>query len=70
MPRPRKGQPAPGQQTHGTSAGFVMHQQRGTPPCGPCRHARNAWRRENRLRGKCAPGLGWPLQGSAEGAGG
>jgi hypothetical protein len=56
------GRPATGQQTHGTRGGFIQHKQRGTPPCVPCSHADAVWKVEYRARGKCAPGLGWPLE--------
>jgi hypothetical protein len=57
MPRP-----ATGQQTHGTEGGYQMHMQFKTPPCFPCRHALNVARAEQRQRGRCAKGLGWPLE--------
>lgn len=53
---------------HGSHGGFVMHQQRKTPACFPCRHANNVWREAYRAKGKCAPGLGWPLLPSGEGS--
>ena len=47
---------------HGTRSGFITHKNRGTDPCGPCAHADAVYKQEYRLRGKCAPGLGWPLE--------
>jgi hypothetical protein len=62
MASARKGPP---RKTHeqviGTVSGYVWHQNRGEPACVSCAHAANAWKREHRLRGKCASGLGWPL---------
>jgi hypothetical protein len=48
---------------HGTRNGFQAHKNRGERPvrCTPCNEANNAWFQEYRQRGKCAPGLGWPL---------
>lgn len=51
----------PGPVSHGTRSGFITHKQRGEKPCGPCGHADNVYKQEYRARGKCAPGLGWPL---------
>lgn len=56
----RKGR-KPGAITHGTRTGFITHKSRGEEPCGPCRRADAAYKRDVRARGKCAPGLGWPL---------
>ena len=54
--------PKPGQDhQHGTHTGFTMHQQRGTKPCDWCRHGNNLYRQRQRDKGKCAPGLGWPV---------
>jgi hypothetical protein len=56
-----RGRKAAPDHAHGTRSGFILHYQRGTDPCIPCRHADNVWKQEYRQRGKCAPGLGWPL---------
>lgn len=53
---------------HGSRGGFTMHQQRGTDPCFPCRHADYMWRQNHRAEGKCATGLGWPLLPAREAA--
>jgi hypothetical protein len=45
----------------GTAGGYVWHLNRKEPSCEPCLTAANAYRTDWRLRGKCAPGLGWPL---------
>jgi hypothetical protein len=58
-------QPKPDHQ-HGTHGGFVMHQQRGTDPCPWCRRGDNLWKQKHRAKGKCAPGLGWPLLPATE----
>lgn len=57
----RRGPKPTGQKVHGTEGGYQMHVQRRTPPCFPCRHALNVARQDARQRGRCAPGLGWPL---------
>ena len=49
---------------HGTRGGYIQHLQRGTDPCPWCTRAANDWRRAQRQRGKCAAGLGWPLEAS------
>jgi hypothetical protein len=46
---------------HGFYAGAMRHQLLGIPKCRPCKKAAADYQREWRKRGKCAPGLGWPL---------
>jgi hypothetical protein len=57
----RRGPKPSGQSAHGSHGGFVMHQKYKTPPCEPCRQANIRWAGDYRRRGRCAPGLGWPL---------
>lgn len=45
----------------GTTAGRMQHVYDKTPPCGPCKKAAADYKREWNKRGRCAPGLGWPL---------
>lgn len=50
---------------HGTLRGYQQHRYNGEDPCDACnavrRAARQAEQYRRRNRGKCAPGLGWPL---------
>jgi hypothetical protein len=55
--QPRAQKPA----AHGTRAGFQAHKLHGERPCTPCNEANNAYFQAYRNRGRCAPGLGWPL---------
>lgn len=54
--------PKPQPIKHGSRSGFITHKNRGEEPCTPCRQADDRYKRDYRARGKCAPGLGWPLE--------
>ena len=58
MPRGRK----PGPINHGTHTGFTMHKYRGEQPCGWCKRGERAYQNAYDQRGRCVPGLGWPLE--------
>ena len=45
----------------GTYAGWNYHRRAGEAVCRPCLKARADYMAEYRKKGKCAPGLGWPL---------
>lgn len=45
----------------GTRSGAAWHRNRGQPVCDPCMQGEKIYHSEWRDRGKCAPGLGWPL---------
>lgn len=51
---------------HGTMRGVRQHRTYGEQLCGACapvrRAAKQAQQYRQRNRGKCAPGLGWPLE--------
>jgi len=55
---------------HGTNGGYQVHMLRGSEPCEACRAARRDYGRrrkqEQRARGKCARGLGWPVLSARE----
>ena len=55
---------------HGSPAGYQAHVKRREIACQLCLDAQSRYlsdyRRRHRERGKCAPGLGWPLQSAAE----
>lgn len=53
---------------HGTYAGYQQHKIKGVPACQPCRKAAADYMRTYRKRGRCAPGLGWPLLSAEEAA--
>jgi hypothetical protein len=65
-----QGAPAPSLKTHeeviGTRSGNVWHQNRNELSCVPCSRAAAVYQQEVRQRGKCAPGLGWPLLPAAK----
>jgi len=50
---------------HGTERGFRQHRYHREHPCDACNAARRAAKQlqqyQQRNRGRCAPGLGWPL---------
>jgi hypothetical protein len=46
---------------HGTYAGYNQHKFYRSEPCDACRRANVSYRRQWRQRGRCVPGLGWPL---------
>ena len=54
---------------HGTHGGHNLHRRRGEQPCGACRAAERAYQNKFDRRGKCAPGLGWPLLSARESRG-
>jgi hypothetical protein len=45
----------------GTDSGYKNHVRRRELACGPCLHAHAVYQKEHKKRGRCAPGLGWPL---------
>jgi hypothetical protein len=47
---------------HGTRGGYLTHKNRDELACIPCAEANRVYIRKHRQRGKCAPGLGWPLE--------
>ena len=47
---------------HGTNRGYHQHNRRGEVPCGPCLAAHSARELQARRGGRCAAGLGWPLE--------
>lgn len=51
---------------HGTMRGWHQHRYRREQPCDACAAVRRAVKQpqqyRQRNRGKCAPGLGWPLE--------
>jgi hypothetical protein len=51
----------PGQRKHGTRGGWEQHRRAGTEPCMACKVANRASSDRRNKRGRCAPGLGWPL---------
>ena len=53
MPRPFPG--------WGTAAGYHRHRKEKTIPCGACLAAWSKRKQARAQRGKCAPGLGWPI---------
>lgn len=46
----------------GTMRGYRWHAKTGTVPCTSCLLAHCAESQWYRDQGKCAPGLGWPLE--------
>lgn len=46
---------------HGTRGGFMTMKNRALKPDAGCREADNRYKRTRRARGRCEPGLGWPL---------
>lgn len=56
---------------HGTMRGWAQHGYRHEKPCVPCaavrRAARQVPQRNSRGKGKCARGLGWPLEARRDG---
>jgi hypothetical protein len=58
MPKGRKAGPI----AHGTEGGYQRHSKDGTVPCTICLMAHARRSETGRRRGKCAPGLGWPLE--------
>ena len=53
MPKPRE---------HGSRRGAWAHRKHKERLCVPCAVAEAAWMQQWRLRGRCAAGLGWPLE--------
>ena len=47
---------------HGTARGYDQHQTRGEVPCGACLNGNAVDVQKRRNRGRCARGLGWPLE--------
>jgi hypothetical protein len=51
---------------HGTMRGFHQHRYRHETPCDACNAVRRAVKqtqqRRQRNKGKCAAGLGWPME--------
>jgi hypothetical protein len=51
---------------HGTMRGFNQHRYHFEQPCDACNAVRRAARQgqqyRQRNKGRCAPGLGWPLE--------
>lgn len=47
---------------HGTDSGYKLHLKRRQLACAPCLHAHAVYHAERNKRGKCARGLGWPLE--------
>lgn len=45
----------------GTYAGWNEHNRLRTSVCRPCKRAQADYMRALRKRGRCTPGLGWPL---------
>jgi hypothetical protein len=45
----------------GTVAGYQHHRYYRSLPCLPCLQAWAAYQGKRKNRGRCAPGLGWPL---------
>ena len=56
MPKPRM------PREHGTERGYRQHNEDGTIPGNGCLVAHTRFVTDRRKRGKCAPGLGWPLE--------
>ena len=56
MPRPAR------PQEHGTVRGYQQHRYAKTIACLPCCAAWTAQGKRRRDKGKCARGLGWPLE--------
>lgn len=54
---------------HGTHSGFNTHRNRSEKPCGACHAGERAYQNKFDRRGKCAPGLGWPLLSASENRG-
>lgn len=50
-----------GQPQCGTTAAYQQHLRRREVPCRWCTDINTRYHRERSQRGKCAPGLGWPL---------
>lgn len=49
------------EQVIGTYNGAAWHRYRRQLPCRACSHAGNVYQFEYDRRGRCEPGLGWPL---------
>jgi hypothetical protein len=47
---------------HGSDKGYHQHVRDKTLPCPGCLNAHAATATRNRDRGRCARGLGWPLE--------
>jgi hypothetical protein len=47
---------------HGTVRGYHQHGYTKTTPCRACCAAWSAYGKRQRDRGRCAKGLGWPLE--------
>jgi hypothetical protein len=47
---------------HGTERGYRQHVTDRTVPCNGCLNGHGAAEQKRRARGRCAPGLGWPLE--------
>ena len=47
---------------HGSRRGYNEHRRRGEYPCTPCAVALATYTQAYRQRGRCAKGLGWPLE--------
>lgn len=62
----RRGRPPAEDHKHGTHGGVIMHRKRGTPVCGWCLRGDALFRWRQRNRGKCSPGLGWPVLSARE----
>ena len=62
VPSPQATPDDPIASLHGSYAGAMRHQFLGIPRCRPCRKAAADYKRGWRVRGKCAHGLGWPLE--------
>jgi len=56
----------PDEEEHGTYAALQAHRARKEKPCTPCKRAAAVYMKAYRKRGRCAPGLGWPLQSAPD----
>jgi hypothetical protein len=60
----------PNPREHGTMRGFHQHRYNREAPCDACNAVRRAAKQleQRRLRnkGRCAPGLGWPMLPAGE----
>lgn len=58
---------------HGTMRGWHQHRNRSEQPCDACSAVRRAAKQPEQYRlrnkGRCAPGLGWPLLPARESRG-
>lgn len=64
MSRAERKRRPPGERVHGTAWGYRQHVRYREVPCGWCNRANADTARAQRNKGRCAPGLGWPLEAS------